>query len=245
MVPGPRIRESRSPLDSRGPLPRRQGASSFLRATARAGVLPGLRRGARSRRHGMSVHAACGSRPLRKILEGPFLFFPAPPANPAPPRSPPPADTHTRTFPPAFPPRCHPAPCCGAALHGTGCGHVPALRCHCRLRLGIPLRILPREYVSLCGHIPGTGQVHELAEEACRSAWPPLCCHSSPLPGRLSRIRAGVILNAERESSGAFPFALSPWCAATDRVRAVSAFCAMLYDVLRQFAYSPIELIYT
>ena len=29
MVPGPRIRESRSPLDSRGPLPRRQGASSF------------------------------------------------------------------------------------------------------------------------------------------------------------------------------------------------------------------------
>ena len=75
MVPGPRIRESRSPLDSRGPLPRRQGASSFLRATARAGVLPGLRRGARSRRHGMSVHAACGSRPLRKILEGPFLFL--------------------------------------------------------------------------------------------------------------------------------------------------------------------------
>ena len=75
MVPGPRVRESRSPLDSRGPLPRRQGASSFLRATARAGVLPGLRRGARSRRHGMSVHAACGSRPLRKILEGPFLFF--------------------------------------------------------------------------------------------------------------------------------------------------------------------------
>ena len=30
MVPGPRIRESRSPLDSRGPPPTRQGASSFL-----------------------------------------------------------------------------------------------------------------------------------------------------------------------------------------------------------------------
>ena len=74
MVPGPRARESRSPLDSRGPLPRRQGASSFLRATARAGVLPGLRRGARSRRHGMSVHAACGSRPLSETLEGPFLL---------------------------------------------------------------------------------------------------------------------------------------------------------------------------
>ena len=76
MVPGPRARESRSPLDSRGPLPRRQGASSFLRAAARAGVLPGLRRGARSRRHGMSVHAACGSHPLRNNLEGPFLFIP-------------------------------------------------------------------------------------------------------------------------------------------------------------------------
>ena len=204
MVPGPRIRESRSPLDSRGPLPRRQGASSFLRATARAGVLPGLRRGARSRRHGMSVHAACGSRPLRKILEGPFLFFPPLPPLPRIPRrrAVHPADTHARTSPHvpaasahAFPPSQSPRTRCGAALHGTGCGHVPAPRCHCRLRPGIPLRILPREYVSLCGHIPGTGQVHELAGEACRSAWPPLCCHSSPLPGRLSRIRAGVILN--------------------------------------------------
>ena len=36
MVPGPRIRESRSPLDSRGPLPRRRGASSFY--TGRSAV---------------------------------------------------------------------------------------------------------------------------------------------------------------------------------------------------------------
>ena len=35
MVPGPRARESRAPLDSRGPLPNRRGASSFLQ-TARA-----------------------------------------------------------------------------------------------------------------------------------------------------------------------------------------------------------------
>ena len=111
MVPGPRIRESRSPLDSRpprgkppgglffcapfrlaatlsrprlvntsrlsltGPLPRRLGASSFLRAAARAGVLPGLRRGARSRHHGRSIPAALGSQPPRgKSSRGPFFF---------------------------------------------------------------------------------------------------------------------------------------------------------------------------
>ena len=112
MVPGPRIRESRSPLDSRpprgkppgglfffapfrlaatlsrprlvntsrlsltGPLPRRLGASSFLRAAARANVLPGLRRGARSRHHGRSIPAALGSQPPRgKSSRGPFLFL--------------------------------------------------------------------------------------------------------------------------------------------------------------------------
>ena len=111
MVPGPRIRESRSPLDSRpprgkppgglffcapfrlaatlsrprlvntsrlsltGPLPRRLGASSFLRAAARANVLPGLRRGARSRHHGRSIPAALGSQPPRgKSSRGPFFF---------------------------------------------------------------------------------------------------------------------------------------------------------------------------
>ena len=37
MVPGPRIRESRSPLDSRGPLPRRQGASSFFTGRSACG----------------------------------------------------------------------------------------------------------------------------------------------------------------------------------------------------------------
>ena len=42
MVPGPRARESRSPLDSRGPLPNRQGASSFY-MTARAIVTVQLR----------------------------------------------------------------------------------------------------------------------------------------------------------------------------------------------------------
>ena len=42
MVPGPRARESRSPLDSRGPLPSRQGASSFY-MTARAIVTVQLR----------------------------------------------------------------------------------------------------------------------------------------------------------------------------------------------------------
>ena len=42
MVPGPRARESRSPLDSRGPLPNRRGASSFYR-TVRAIVTMQLR----------------------------------------------------------------------------------------------------------------------------------------------------------------------------------------------------------
>jgi len=57
------------------PLPRRQGASSFLRAAARANVLPGLRRGARSRHHGRSIPAALGSQPPRgKSSRGPFFF---------------------------------------------------------------------------------------------------------------------------------------------------------------------------
>ena len=73
MVPGLRARESRSPLDSRGPLPSRQGASSFLQ-TAR----PLCRRvpvaGPRSRRHGLSVQAACGSRPLAANARGGFFY---------------------------------------------------------------------------------------------------------------------------------------------------------------------------
>jgi len=54
-----------SRLSLTGPLPRRQGASSFLLAAARANVLPGLRRGARSRHHGRSIPAALGSQPPR------------------------------------------------------------------------------------------------------------------------------------------------------------------------------------
>ena len=64
MVLGLRARESRSLQDSRGPLPTRQGASSFLYEAVRpirkndAMVRP------HSRRHGKLTLAACGSRPL-------------------------------------------------------------------------------------------------------------------------------------------------------------------------------------
>ena len=67
MVPGPRARESRSPLDSRGPLPKWPGASSFLRGPFRLRL--------HSRHHGMSVHAAWGSQPpWARRSRGPFFF---------------------------------------------------------------------------------------------------------------------------------------------------------------------------
>jgi hypothetical protein len=62
-------------LSLTGPLPRRQGASSFLRAAARANVLLGLRRGARSRHHGRSIPAALGSQPPRGKPPGGLSFF--------------------------------------------------------------------------------------------------------------------------------------------------------------------------
>ena len=72
MVPGPRIRESRSPLDSRGPLPRRRGASSFYAGRSALRL--------RSRGHGVSVRAACRSQPLEVAPRGALSFLP-----PAPP----------------------------------------------------------------------------------------------------------------------------------------------------------------
>ena len=78
MVPGLRARESRSPLDSRGPPPNRQGASSFLQ-TARPLCMQVPVAGPRSRRHGLSVQAACGSRPLAANARGGF-FMPGSPA---------------------------------------------------------------------------------------------------------------------------------------------------------------------
>ena len=67
MVPGPRIRESRSPLDSRGPLPKWRGASSFY--TDRSALR------LHSRHRGLSVHAACGSQPPRGKPPGGLFFF--------------------------------------------------------------------------------------------------------------------------------------------------------------------------
>ena len=86
MVPGPRARESRSPLDSRGPLPRRQGASSFLRTVPPPAPLPPkgghvhvsaeALSGQRSH-HDSSVRVACRSRPLAVNVERGFLFLQA------------------------------------------------------------------------------------------------------------------------------------------------------------------------
>ena len=73
MVPGLRARESRSPLDSRGPLPNRQGASSFLQ-TARPLCRQVPVAGPRSRRHGLSVQAACRSQPLAANARGGFFY---------------------------------------------------------------------------------------------------------------------------------------------------------------------------
>ena len=67
MVPGPRIRESRSPLDSRGPLPKWRGASSFY--TDRSSLR------LHSRHRGLSVHPACGSQPPRGKPRGGHSFL--------------------------------------------------------------------------------------------------------------------------------------------------------------------------
>ncbi len=64
MVPGPRARESRSPLDSRGPLPNWQGASSFLQ-TARATFRQGC--------SGLALTLAITTGQYRSLMaHGPF-----------------------------------------------------------------------------------------------------------------------------------------------------------------------------
>ena len=56
-----------------GPLPRRRGASSFLQ-TARPLCRQVPVAGPRSRRHGLSVQAACGSQPLAANARGGFFY---------------------------------------------------------------------------------------------------------------------------------------------------------------------------
>ena len=72
MVPGPRARESRSPLDSRGPLPTWRGASSvmvYVRTAPPGGCALAITAG--------QYRPPMAHGPLSETLEGPFLFYTA------------------------------------------------------------------------------------------------------------------------------------------------------------------------
>ena len=87
MVPGPRARESRAPLDSRGPSPERRGASSFLQTAPPTVSLPPKGGHAHVSAEALSGQRSpprpvstgrCGSRPPEGKPSGGLFFYPLP-----------------------------------------------------------------------------------------------------------------------------------------------------------------------